>query len=284
MSPFPWRKYSKKELFDEYYKLKNKLHETDVDLKHLKSSRAGLKCSNYFFQYERVKTPTHGNHKSCFDIWNEDEKKIKDYVKKNDLQYDLFTAVCFLKNPSSQFPIFVAGQIYKYFNAKNSLDPYCGWGDRCLVAMSLDINYTGIDSNLNLQKHYDKMINYYPTESDIEIIYDKCENVDLDNVDFDFVFTSPPYWNKNDKITEKYNNCEVDYNNFLNNSLIPIIKKCLRKRVWVCINVPENMYDDLKKRIRKCDKIIKFGTKQNSKSKSHDHGKFKSNTLYCWKY
>lgn len=282
MVDFPWRNHSKKELLDEFTKLKNKINNDEISIKNLKSSRVGLKCSNYFFQYERLKTPTHGNKKSCHDLWKDNKNKIIEYVEKNELKYDLFTTICFLKNPSSQFPIYVACQIYKYFNAKNVLDPYAGWGDRCLAAMSLDINYTGIDSNDKLKKHYDKMINLYPTKSDIEIIYDKSENINLNEIIFDLVFTSPPYWNLNKKITEKYNDCETDYNNFMTNSLIPIIKKCLKKKnIWICINIPENMYDDLIKYIRKCDKIIKFGSRQNSKN--CDHGKLKLNSIYCYK-
>jgi hypothetical protein len=46
-----------------------------------------------------------------------------------------------------QFPPYVAGMVYRYFNAKNVFDPYTGWGDRCLGEMVLGINYIGCDSN-----------------------------------------------------------------------------------------------------------------------------------------
>ena len=58
-----------------------------------------------------------------------------------------------MNHPPAQFPPFLAGQIYKYFDATNILDPYAGWGDRCIAAMALDINYIGIDSNTHLEKY-----------------------------------------------------------------------------------------------------------------------------------
>ena len=75
------------------------------------------------------------------------------------------------------------------------------------------------------------MINYYPCNSNIEIIYDKCENINLFDIDFDFILTSPPYWNEKKKILEEYNGCELDYDKFLNNSLLPLIINS-KKKNW----------------------------------------------------
>ena len=110
----------------------------------------------------------------------------------------------------------------------------------------------------------------------------KSENIDLTDLDFDMVLTSPPFWNENKQIIEKYNKCESDYDVFLNNSLLKMIKQCKRKNknLWICIHMPENMYDDVKKQIGRCRKILHFSTFFNNKSKSH--GKKKKNSIYCF--
>jgi 16S rRNA G966 N2-methylase RsmD len=278
---FPFRKYTKNELLDEYFNLKNKLISHEISNK-ISYSRVGSKCSNKFFQIERMKTPSQGKI-SCYDYWFKNKKKIINYSNNsNKKSNDLFAFISFLNHPSAQFLPFIAGQIYLFFEAKKILDPYAGWGDRCLTAMALDIDYIGIDSNINLKLPYDKMLKYYPSNSNVEIIYDKCENIDIVNLDFDFVFTSPPYWNEKKKILEEYNNCETDYDIFLNNSLIPLIKNCKKKNnnMWICINMPNFMYKDVKKVIGKCRKILNFSTNLNNKSK--DHSKRKINDIYCF--
>jgi len=278
---FPFRKYKKDDLMNDYNSLKNKLLTEKINTK-LKYSRVGCKSSNRFFQYERMKTPSQGKI-SCYKYWSKNKKKIIDYANNSDKKSnDLFAFVSFLNHPPAQFLPYIAGQVYLYFNAKKILDPYCGWGDRCIAAMSLNIDYIGIDSNENLKPAYDKMINYYPCNSNIEIIYDKCENINLFDIDFDFILTSPPYWNEKKKILEEYKDCELDYDKFLNNSLLPLIinSKKKNKDMWVCINIPTFMYNDIKKRIGKCRKILKFSTNRNNKSVNH--GDRKINNIFCF--
>lgn len=278
---FPWRKYTKEELLKEYEKLRNKLDNIKVDINHINLSKIGMKCSNYFFQYERMQTPSQGKI-SCYDFWKKNKNKIIDYYEINEHSSDLFATISFMNHPSSQFSPCIAGQIYKYFKATKILDPYAGWGDRCLAAMALDIDYIGIDSNVNLKPSFDKMIKYYETCSDIEIIYDKCENINIKKIDFDIIFTSPPYWNEKHKLLENYNDCESNYEIFMDKSLIPLLKNALKKKnIWVCINIPDFMYKDIIKKVRKCDKVIKFKSFLNNKS-SKNHGTLKSNNVYCF--
>ena len=275
---FPWRKHYDDELLNEYDKLKDKLK--DKIILPIPYSRIGYKCSNNFFQYERLKTPSQ-NKKSCFEFWNENKKYI---IANRPLGHgDLFSRITFINYAPSQFPPVIAGQIYKYFNATNVLDPFAGWGDRCLAAMALDINYTGIDSNKNLKPLYNKMINFFPSQSKIKMIFKKCQDVNIDNLEFDFIFTSPPYWDNKLKLLENYYGCEKDYVVFMNSCLIPFIKNCMNKypKIWLCLNIPKIMYDDLKKEVGKCQKILKFKTGSN-KTNSNEHSKYKCNNVYCF--
>jgi DNA modification methylase len=273
---FPWRKENKKDLLKEYKKLSDRLdnineYKVKFPIQYL---RTGMKCSNYFFQKERIKTKSQ-NKISCYDYWFEKKDKIIKYNKKNK-SHDLFTTIVFLNHAPSQFPLMTAGIIYKYFGATKILDPYAGWGDRCIAAMAMNIDYIGIDSNKKLKPLYDRMINYYPTDSKIEIIYDKSENVNLKKLDFDLIFSSPPFWNKKKTILlEKYHGMDIDYDSFIHESLINLITTVWRFKpsVWICLNITKDMYDDIKKIIGPCKKIIKFKTTLNTK---------KLNSIFCF--
>jgi DNA modification methylase len=264
INDFPWRTYTKEELMLEYNKLKKKLKKDKITFPII-YSRIGLKCSNYFFQYERLNTISQ-QKQSCIDFWYKNKNKIIEYSKDNKRDY--FSTIVFLNHAPSQFPIYCAGQIYKYFKVSKVLDFCAGWGDRCLAAIVLGIDYIGIDSNINLEKYYNNMINFYPINSKIKLIFDKAENVNFDLFEFDLIFTSPPFWNKKKYILEQYYNCEIDYDNFLKNCLIPIILKYKNIKP-VCLNIPEHMYNDILKYTGKCKEIFYFKTGTNHKNKNH---------------
>ena len=150
------------------------------------------------------------------------------------------------------------------YGGTHLLDPTAGWGGRLLGARSLDKEYTGIDTNLNLKTGYDDMIDKFGGH----MIYDSCFNVDFANIDYDIVITSPPYIN-----LEQYNHMtpfeskEKYYTNFL----IPLINKSLKhiKRDGrVIINISNYMYDDYLKYggvacIDKYDLLQQMGGKPN---------------------
>ena len=74
------------------------------------------------------------------------------------------------------------------------------------------------------------------------------------------------------KIYERYNNIEKDYNIFLNDSLIPVLKNCLKRNIWVCLYIPEDMYNDIKNIIGICQEEILFKTSN-----------LRTGNIYCWK-
>jgi DNA modification methylase len=282
MSDFPWRIHTSTELMNEYNKLKYKLNSVKITFP-IPYSRIGYKCSNFFFQFERLRTNSLYNP-SCFNYWKTNKQQIIKYNKlvRNKTSHDLLASIIFLKHAPSQFPPFIAGQVYKYFNATKVLDPFAGWGDRCIAAMALDIDYTGIDSNTHLKPLYTEMIDFYPSKSKIKMIYKKTENVDIDKLDFDFVFTSPPYWDEKGKLIEQYYNTNLNYYEFLNITLIPFIIKCLKKYpdIWICLNITHYMYKDIQKYVGSAKKIINFFTGSNQTSKNHS--KHRINNIYCF--
>ena len=144
------------------------------------------------------------------------------------------------------------------------LDFTAGWGGRLLGAKSLDIKYTGIDTNVNLKNGYDKIIEKFGGD----MIYKSCLDVDFSKIDYDFVLTSPPYINL--EIYENmnlFNSKEQFYKMFL----IPMIEKSLKyikNNGKVLINISNYMYDDYvkyggKECIDKIDLLQQMGGKAN---------------------
>jgi len=278
---FPFRLYNTEELYIEFIKLQKLINKTCTSLKTIiPIKRIGYKCSNAFFMYERYATPSK-TKLSCIEYWNKNKYYITKY-HQSSINRDLQASISFLNHVPSQFPVFVASYIYKLFNAKSIFDPYAGWGDRALA--SININYTGIDSNNNLKPLYENMLNFYKDKftSYVCMYFTKSETYISNNeTTYDLTFTSPPYWDKSHNVIEHYNNLNKGYLDFLITSLIPNIKHALKYSKNVCINMPSNMYDDVLKYsdIEPAKYNIFFKTRQNTK-----HNKSSvNNIIYCFK-
>ena len=236
MTGFPYRKYSKQELLEEYEKLR--MYYPDNTLRR---KNTGYKCSNAFFQYERMNTASR-RHLNNIDFWEKNKKLIIQYRKSLTLKYrnqDLFGIIQFLNHPPAQFPPNIAIDLYDKFKATKVLDPFSGWGDRCVAAMAKDIDYTGIDSNRNLKPYYEAMIQCYPHDSEIRFIDKPTEKVDLSRIDFNFVLTSPPFWDEELVLTEQYSGMPQDeYEAFMEDVFIPTVLTCARKATWSCYYIP----------------------------------------------
>lgn len=163
MTDFPFRKYTMQDLNTEFKKLIDKV-QTSVSFP-IEYSRIGYKCTNNFFQYERMLTPGI-NRPSSVKYWLERKENIIKFSKKQNRDY--FSTVNYFNHSPSQFPIVAAAKIYRYFNAVSIFDPYAGWGDRCLAAISLNIKYTGIDSNSNLVEPYKNLLSNLAIETSIK--------------------------------------------------------------------------------------------------------------------
>ena len=142
--------------------------------------------------------------------------------------------------------------IYKKYGATKVLDPTAGWGGRMLAAHALGIDYTGIDTNVNLIPAYTAMTGALKSftsapacsGSNLRMIWQDCLSVDFAQLDYDFVLTSPPYVN-----TEVYENMTLfQEKTFYTEFLIPLISRCLahiRVGGKVCFNISPRMYNAL---------------------------------------
>ena len=106
--------------------------------------------------------------------------------------------------------------------------------------MATNTDYVGVDSNRKLQKCFRRLINYYPTQAEIEFISSKAEDTNYE---------------------------DLDYDEFLESSLFPIMEDAFEKKARVCLHLPTQMYNDVKKEFGKAGKIFTYGTKDK---------------IYCW--
>jgi hypothetical protein len=162
------------------------------------------------------------------------------------------------------FKSITAKYLYKRFNATKVLDPTAGWGGRLLGARALGLEYTGIDTNINLKDGYDEIQKRYGGE----MIWASCLDVNFENIEYDFVLTSPPYYN-----LEQYENMELfkSEEEFYKLFMIVLIEKCLKyikNNGAVCFNVSDYMYEKYinyggRECVEKIDLLQQMGGKKN---------------------
>jgi len=216
-------------------------------------------CGNpilYHYQLENILNCRRGKKgyltlKECFDNPDELQKLWDETIKRNRRDKDPLCSACDVyechrlnRGSIVFFKASTAKYIYKLFNATSVVDPTAGWGGRLLGASSLNIKYTGIDTNINLKNGYDNMINDLNIKN-CNMIYESCLDVDYSKLEYDLVLTSPPYIN-----LELYENMKPFTNNglFYIDFLIPMMNKVfehLKIGGHMCINISPSMFKAL---------------------------------------
>jgi 16S rRNA G966 N2-methylase RsmD len=154
--------------------------------------------------------------------------------------------------------------MFRFFKAQKIFDPYAGWGDRALASMACNIDYIGIDSNPRLVACYKKFLDFYPHTNQIAVIHDRAENVNIAAMEFDLLFSSPPFYTRNHQLVERYPCCETQMDNFLEHSLKPIMRCALGKKARVCLHLPQNMYEVLALTFGSCQMRCGFRMRPNA--------------------
>jgi len=295
---YPYKNITKKEAIADFIKLKSTTNPRSLN---------GLEIVNYGTEKLRVKTKYRG--KSLIERWR--DKKTRKTLKKfanrlykgpytDDLLHAYRSAIALSWGTLSSMRTSAALQMYKKYNAKKVLDFTAGWGSRMAAALAADIDYIGIDSNKSLKKGYNKIIKTVKkhTKSKVKLFFQPAETVNYSKLDYDFVFTSPPYeylelyeHMKNYEGTKKIkqahsaNDKRRKNDGFYDTFLIPTIKeiyKHLPKGKWMCLNVPDLMYDKIKKKWKACNKkedyMISKRVGSNMKSDDRRGQEF----VYCW--
>ena len=256
----------------------------------------------YHFQIKNLLQCKRENGSTIYDIWNDKaewDKLIENTRKRNrggkTAAGNIFE--CFRINTGSvvMFKSSTAKYLYQKYKATSVLDPTAGWGGRMLGAWALGIDYTGIDTNINMTPAYNKMIDFldnydYGVElfetkkSNLNMIWQSALDVDFSVIEYDFVLTSPPYVNL--EIYEHMAQWESD-EKFYVEFFIPIWKKCvdnIKKGGHVCFNISPKMYNDaLTFGLPKCDDEEDLLQQMGQKVKSLKKGKKKQDKIYIWK-
>ncbi len=125
-------------------------------------------------------------HRLLRNAYLEDKFDQKTFIRAGRLSGQMVT----------QFRPSVAKAIYDLFGAKNVLDPSAGWGDRLVGFLASNAeSYIGIDPNTKLHVPYGETHEFYEPTKSVKTICSPSEDVDYTNLKYDFVFTSPPYFN-----------------------------------------------------------------------------------------
>ena len=181
--------------------------------------------TDYYSESVRVKCKI-GNNISAYEYWNKNKRMIIEKTKKKygTLNIHNLREIIYLNTRlCNNFRITVSLAVLEYFKPKSWLDISAGWGDRLLSAIFYKISlYVSCDPNLELHKCYDSMIDTFVTKSKKKnfIIHKRgFLESPIEEMDFDIVFSSPPFFTlekysdfSENSIT-KYNN-EKDWTNY----------------------------------------------------------------------
>ena len=250
------------------------------------------RCGNnilYQFQFPNLLNCRREGKEIIEEIWK-DPKKLetlwKEAIKRKrnpkavfPSAVDMWEGMRANKGPIVFFKSSTAKYLYKKYGATSVLDFTAGWGGRLLGASSLGIKYTGIDTNTNMSKGYEEMINYFELDtSKIKMIWESCLEVDYSKLDYDFILTSPPYINMElyEEMTP-FENKDKFYEMFLIPTMIKSFKY-LKDGGRMAINISGAMYKELTKKhgYPECDEF------EDLKQSIGKKGKSAMDYIYIW--
>lgn len=101
--------------------------------------------------------------------------------------------------PINSFRPVLAMDIYDRYKPTCVLDPTMGWGGRLVGASAYGIKkYIGIDLNVELEEPYNDMLRTLEelgSQTEVQLFFQDCLTIDYSALEYDMVFTSPPYFN-----------------------------------------------------------------------------------------
>lgn len=215
----------------------------------------GNKVVDFFTFIERLATKGHVGV-DFYTFWfNRAHYRRLDYVK-NMLEYYRSRDISEIRKWKYIFNLYFSSisifrpvmsmEVYCKFRPKiGVLDPTMGWGGRLVGACALDLpKYIGIDSNNKLDPLYREMSAFLrkTTKTKIELFFQDALTVDYSKLEYDMVFTSPPYYN-----IEVYSGMKEktkeEWNTGFYKPLFERTWKHMRSPGYYCLNIPSEVYD-----------------------------------------
>ena len=261
------------DLYDEFYKLKNKKSALCL-------SPVGISILDYYFLEERLSTPTI-NRISVLEYLNTKTDQVKKYLDAYNCSIkSLIGLKC---SPCYHFRPIIAKYIYEKYKPNSILDPFMGWGARFLAAMSLNIKYIGFETNTNLQMGYESMAATlcFPIPK-FQFNWVNCLDFDFSTLDYDFIFSSPPYVNESGELIEKYHNMPI-YTDFYAEFYQPLLRKLfdhLQPNGHLVFNIPQNMLSKSLDVLGEPTEILPFPKRKNY---IRTTGITRQEFIYIWK-
>ena len=181
-------------------------------------SRIGNNIVDYFTFSQRLSTKGKYNINFYEFIINIDEFKKKKFIQTMLHYYDTVKNKTKKKNYytvlKEVYNICISAiniirplvymEIYVKYNPTSVLDFCAGWGGVAVAASALNIpKYIGIEINQSLNQPYNQLIEFLKERSNtsIQMIFENALTIDYSELDYDLVFTSPPYY-----FIQKYEN------------------------------------------------------------------------------
>lgn len=173
-------------------------------------------------------------------------------------------------------------KLYHKYKPNVVLDPFAGFGSR-LVATSVFgcQKYIGIDANISLQEPFERMIQILKkySNTEIEMMWENSLDVDYKKIKYDFVFTSPPYYN-----IETYEHQPLQYkskkewNELFYKPIFQNVYENLETNGYFCLNVNNEMYiNSCVPYLGECNEKYEFPLRKRKKGLSyHEY-------IYIWK-
>ena len=169
-------------------------------------------------------------------------------------------------------------EIYTKYKAKRVLNFCAGWGGSTVAAAALNLDaYYGVEINSDLKQPYDNMIQFLKTRcaTKFENIIADAVDVDYSNMNYDTVFSSPPYY-----FLEKYaNNVKYSSKKDMDDKFYrPLFAKThngLQPGGHYIINVCKEVYDNVLKGLLG-DAHESFPLKKSKRQNNH------TEMVYVW--
>jgi hypothetical protein len=220
-------------------------------------SRIGNKVVDYFTYHERLNTigckginffdfieNLDKYKKGCILTTFYKIKELKPYLPDIEIHNQLFRMYF---GSVSIFKPINAMKLYLEYKPTCILDFTMGFGGRLIGACAVNIpKYIGIDLNTNLENPYKLMSNFLKNYSntEIELYFMDCLDFDYSKIEYDMVFTSPPYYNK-----ELYTGTHKQSKKMWDENFYkPIFKRTydnLKMGGYYCINIPISIYEKI---------------------------------------
>tara|TARA_B100001093_G_scaffold509447_2_gene573468 strand:- start:8732 stop:10330 length:1599 start_codon:yes stop_codon:yes gene_type:complete len=303
---YPYRNITARDAIKDFLRLR-KLAQGDINPR----STTGNAVVDYGTEKARRKTKY--RNRSFVELWKNKERREKmlKFAKRlhklsnpGNIHGAIRSAIDLQWGTVNTMRAAAAIHMYKKYDATRVLDFTAGWGARMVAAMALDIDYIGIDSNKSLKPGYEKIIKLLKpyTKSKVKMYWQEAQTVNLSKVGkYDYVFTSPPYEylevyenmtnyeKKGDRIRQPSSSQKIkmeDSAKFYDEFLVPTLKnayKHLPRNKFICLNMPDIMYDKIKKRWKKVTKCEDYSIVKRTGGPTGKDNRRGKELIFCWK-